>query len=137
MGSGSASADADARARTRAGNARALAARRAGPGHRAAVAAAAGAGAGPPGRVTLEGIAAELEARGVPAPGGGRRWSAVAVARVLGALPAPGGGWPGPRARACRRTDGGARKRARPRGRRAGGGVRSPPAAGGPAQRAR
>jgi hypothetical protein len=80
------SAGADARARTRAGNARALAARRAGPGHRAAVAAAAGAG---PGRVTLEGIAAELEARGVPAPGGGRRWSAVAVARVLGALARP------------------------------------------------
>jgi hypothetical protein len=94
MRSGSArlSAGADARARTRAGNARALAARRAGPSHRAAVAAAAGAGAGPdscPGRVTLEGIAAELEARGVPAPGGGRRWSAVAVARVLGALARP------------------------------------------------
>jgi hypothetical protein len=92
MRSGSArlSAVADARARTRAGNARALAARRAGPSHRAAVAAAAGAGPDScPGRVTLEGIAAELEARGVPAPGGGRRWSAVAVARVLGALARP------------------------------------------------
>jgi len=86
MGSGSASAGADARARTRAGNAQALAARRAGPDLRAAVGAIADAGSG---RVTLEGIAAELEARGVPAPGGGRRWSAVAVARVLGALARP------------------------------------------------
>jgi len=85
MGPASASAGADARARTRAGNAQALAARRAGPDLRAAVGAVADAGSG---RVTLEGIAAELEARGVPAPGGGR-WSAVVVARVLGALARP------------------------------------------------
>ena len=82
-GSACASAGADARARTRAGNAQALAARRAGADLRAAVGAVAGSG-----RVTLEGIAAELEARGVPAPGGGR-WSAVAVARVLGTLARP------------------------------------------------
>jgi hypothetical protein len=87
MGSAPASAGVGhARARTRAGNARALAARRAGPDLRAAVAAAGGSGAG---RATLEGIAAALEARGVPAPGGGARWSAVAVARVLGALARP------------------------------------------------